>query len=237
MDPSKVFFPQNYFTSAESNKWNKQSFFKFTYQNYNMDKFIDKLSKILIPFTWIWVIIVSILGMASIISGTVLQIILSFPIAFIAVIAASKSKSFDVVKYEKDTKTLEDGRKRTIERLFIELYRLIEESYRKENRFDIRKFNFSQHNFNYFEATAYKTNSKGTPTSMIFRLSTEEPDVILEPHSVTEGIDGYALTFYYIHTLNCSDINEYSEWEKRLEFYKSLKKKYMKGLKFKIPKY
>ena len=55
-----------------------------------------KISKIFLWITFIWYIVVSILAITSVISGTLLQIILSYSIAFISVNVANKFKPIEV---------------------------------------------------------------------------------------------------------------------------------------------
>ena len=152
------------------------------------------------------------------------QTLLAIPTFFIGFNSTRKSKSLDVIKFEENKKQYNDSQTLGRTEHFLELFRQIEESYRKEQRF-MMKSNISWSSF----INKIKVNNREIRK---FEFSTKERDVILD---ITSG------THYrwFLYPLNRPDDKYYENWDNRKKFYKNLIKKTKKkfGIKIKMPKY
>lgn len=183
---------------------------------------MEKISKIFLSITFIWYIVFSLLAVSFEFSNTTLQIIFSFPIAFLGVIAADKPKSLELVSYMDRKKEHEKNEYDAQIAIFNKWIKSIESSYNGHPPIaDIF------HHLNCSVLGAIKVSNppeKYDAISIDFDIN--HPDILIVQNKDTHEIG--------IAESNNMNFKIYNDIEKRLNFYKLVAKK--QGYKMKIGK-
>jgi hypothetical protein len=191
---------------------------------------MEKFSKYIIWIIFIWYGIFSILTFIITIPANILQILFSIPIAFIGLLSAQKPKSLDVIRYEENQKRNLEGRNNSKIFQFERLIIFLEGFYRKDSRHHFESEYINENPCHLIGGKRYTIFKNGNIESLKFQLSIKEKDVIL-----VRLINAEMFKLYDFGDEKGS--TKYSDPKLRMKFYKSVKKKYLKDIKYKIPKY